>query len=134
VFDRGLRRHARRWKVATDRRAKCEIAVPASWMPGALSVGMKAPQGDVSVIVSSSPLPTLADAKKMTNTMYKPTNSFEDTASRYWIAYAPSRGRTGTFWYEAIAANGMVCAVQIEADSSLSESDARQIAASLKTH
>ena len=122
------------WKVATDRRAKCEIAVPPNWVPGALNVGMKSPQGEESAIVSSSPLPSLADAKKMTNTMYKPTQTFEDTATRYWIAYTPARPRAGTFWYEAIAANGMVCAVQIEADTNLTEADAKQIAASLKVH
>jgi hypothetical protein len=103
-------------------------------MPGALNVGMKAPKGDVSVIVSSSPLASLAEAKKVTSTMFKPTKTFEDTASRYWIAFVPPRERTGTFWYEAISVNGMTCAMQIEADASLSEAGAKQIAASLKAH
>jgi hypothetical protein len=121
------------WKAVSDHGQKCQAQVPGSWVPGEYNLGMKDPAGTSTVLVSASRLNSLAMAKQVVTSTYTVQKTFEDTPSRYWMAYSNNMGG-GTHWYVAVATGSYICAMQIDFDSKLSDADAKTIATSLKKH
>jgi hypothetical protein len=120
------------WQVVKERKQLCQIAVPPGWtadkiMPSNLTAADK----KASVVFGSKPASvTYADIVKMAKDMFKPTKTFEDTATRTWFASAPA-GKTGTSWYVALSSSP-VCEAQIQFQDPAFEASAKQMVNSLK--
>jgi hypothetical protein len=121
------------WKTASDHGQQCQAQVPGSWVPGEYNLGMKDPAGTSTVLVSASRLNSLAMAKQVASSTFTVQKTFEDTPSRYWMAYSNNMGG-GTHWYVAVTTGSYICAMQIDFDAKLSDADAKTIATSLRKH
>jgi hypothetical protein len=103
------------WKIVTDRKGLCQIAVPADWMADKIMPSnVSSPDKKASVIVHGIAAPatyeqTVATAK----TMFKPMKTFEESANRVWWSSTMRPGKTGESWYVAIG-GGQVCDAQVE--------------------
>ncbi|MGD0143875.1 MAG: hypothetical protein ABSC92_12005 [Rhizomicrobium sp.] len=122
------------WTMASDHAQKCQAQVPGSWVPGEYHLGMKDPAGTSTVLISSSGLNNLGMAKQVVTSTYTVKKTFEDTPSRYWMAYTSGMGGAGTHWYVAVTTGSYICAMQLDLDAKISDADARTIALSLKKH
>jgi hypothetical protein len=120
------------WQVLKDRKQLCQISVPAGWTADKIMPGnVTAPDKKAKVIFGSRPAGvTYADIVKMAKEMFKPVKTFEESAARTWFASA-AKG-TSSSWYVAMS-TAPVCEARIEFQDAAFETDAKQMAASLKS-
>jgi hypothetical protein len=119
------------WKPMLSDDKKCEAMVPAAWGKAVTGVGMQVPAGR-SHAMASLETGSMADQKATMHMMYTITKTIEDSAGRYWVETAPAGSMRQ--WHVAVPGSGGVCTAFIAFDNTLSESDAKVIAASLKKH
>jgi hypothetical protein len=122
------------WEVLKDKKQLCQIAVPSGFtadriMPSSLTSADK----KTNIIFSNKPASaSYGDIAKMAKDMFKPTKTFEETATRTWFVSTPNRGSKGTTWY-AVIASSPVCEVQIVFEDPAFEGNAKLIVNSLKS-
>jgi hypothetical protein len=98
-------------------------------MPSSLTAGDR----KASAIFSSKPASaSYAEIVTMAKQMFKPTQTFEESASRTWFASAPERGKSGASWY-VVLGTSPVCEAQIQFQDPAFEASAKQMINSLKS-
>lgn len=121
------------WKVVKDKRATCQIAVPADWVSDKLvSSFVSSPDGGANAVAHGQRAgQSFADATSLAKQMMKPSKTIEDSAKRVWYAYDGANTAQGaTNWYIAVAGSP-VCTAQITFKTAASEDTAKKIALSL---
>ncbi|HVV93700.1 MAG TPA: hypothetical protein VHD15_09800 [Hyphomicrobiales bacterium] len=118
------------WQAASDHHKVCDAAVPPNWTKGAYGLGMKAPQNHATLAMSSTEA-DLATAKQVFGGSFHVTQTLEDSAGRYWVAYDVAGRRKSTGWYVAVVSGPTLCAMQLTFDAGLPDADARAIVLSL---
>ena len=117
------------WIVAKSKKGQCQAMVPGGWKPGFAGIGMDAPNGKASALVSGKD-GSIALVKSTLPSVFKISKTYEDSASRYWVEYTGAMGNK-RHWYVVTPAGSGICTVVLDFDSSLSEADAKAIATSL---
>ena len=117
------------WTAAKSKKGQCQAMVPGTWKAGFAGIGMDAPGGKASALVSGKD-GSIALVKSTLPSVFKISKTYEDSASRYWVEYIGAMGNKRHWYVVTPAANG-ICSVVLDFDSSLSEADAKSIATSL---
>lgn len=92
----------------------CQMTVPANWQAGKfLKSAAQSPDKSMSAVISSGgDDTTLAFAKSVMESSYKPVKVFEDSPHRLWYAYSTGDGGVG--WYVGVpGTHNNVCGAQI---------------------
>lgn len=116
---------------------ECEVTVPAGWTTDLSMRQAASPDYGVEVHIVTRPyasnMQNLAELKALNAAAYKPVKTFEDTAKRVWIQYAPhSENNNG--WYVALLGKTGTCELDIGFKNSVipNAAVAKAIAASLR--
>ena len=119
------------WKVVKDRKAVCQVAVPADWIADKIMItDLTAPDKKSKATMGAKPAGvTYAEIVKMAKDMFKPGKSFDDSANRTWFVETATTGKK-TAWY-AVVNTSPVCEVQVEFQDAAFEADAKKIVESL---
>jgi hypothetical protein len=120
------------WKIATDRRKLCQIAVPADWVADKIMPSqLTSPDKKAKVLVHGIPAPgTFASTVETAKKMFAPTKVFEESATKAWWASEPSNHKPGASWYVATG-GASVCDAQVEFEGAAFDEVAKKIVASL---
>lgn len=110
----------------------CQMTVPSNWEQGELLKSTAdSPDKKMSAVISSGGNDTtLAFAKSVMESSFKPTKVFEDSPHRLWYAYDMGNGSTN--WYVGVpGTHKNVCGAQISFKNASMESTAKAIALSV---
>ncbi|HEX3945301.1 MAG TPA: hypothetical protein VHW69_14550 [Rhizomicrobium sp.] len=119
------------WQQVSDKAGRCTISVPGDWKAPFIKTSVESPDKNFSVIISSSDAtPSLAEAKPLAQRMMPPVKTFQDSATRLWYQYEGNQG-TGTHWYVAVQAQGVVCLAQLTYKSECDLAALKSVATSL---
>lgn len=120
------------WKIVKDKKQLCQMAVPADWTPDKFMASqLHSPDGKTNALLGAKPAEaTYGQIVQMAKSMFKPTQTFADTAQRTWFEETKDANKKKTSWYAAINSTP-VCEVQVEFFDPSFEADAKKIVESL---
>jgi hypothetical protein len=122
------------WKVVSDIKNSCQIAVPPDWTTDPLVKSMAMSPDKKSTAVSHGQRQgiSLSQAVDTFKKLTPNTKTVEESSSRVWLSYPRPGGNPGTEWYVAVP-GAQVCTATITFEDPATEAMAKKIALSLKS-